>query len=92
LIPFDRDSKGFEAGDVMRHIGLYAYKASFIRQFVRWPVARIEELEQLEQLRAMHHDAMIHVDEARAPVLPGVDTQADLDRVRQHFQGDASNA
>jgi 3-deoxy-manno-octulosonate cytidylyltransferase (CMP-KDO synthetase) len=92
LIPFDRDSKGFEAGDVMRHIGLYAYKASFIRQFVRWPVARIEELEQLEQLRAMHHDAMIHVDRARAPVLPGVDTQADLDRVRQHFQGDASNA
>ncbi len=87
MIPFNRDSLPGAPLDVMRHIGLYAYRAGFIKRFVGWPVARIEALEQLEQLRALDHDAHIHVDPANETILPGVDTQEDLDRVCRHFAG-----
>ena len=67
----------------MRHIGIYAYRAAFLRQFVQWPPAALEEAEQLEQLRALYHGVAIHVDEACADVPAGVDTPEDLESVRE---------
>ena len=66
-----------------RHIGLYAYRAHFLLRFVSWPPASIEQSESLEQLRALAHDAHIQVELApeRAPI--GVDTQEDLDVIKQ---------
>ncbi len=61
-----------------RHIGLYGYRAGFLRRFVQWPVCAIEQTEKLEQLRALHHGARIHVAEALAVPGRGVDTEADL--------------
>jgi 3-deoxy-manno-octulosonate cytidylyltransferase (CMP-KDO synthetase) len=67
----------------LRHIGLYAYRAGFLRLFPRLPAAPIETLESLEQLRALWHGYTIAVHTtALAPGL-GVDTPEDLDRVRQ---------
>jgi len=66
----------------LRHIGIYAYRAAFLHQFVKWPPAALEEAEQLEQLRALHNGVAIHVDEACAVVPAGVDTPEDLDAVR----------
>ncbi|MEP4484930.1 MAG: 3-deoxy-manno-octulosonate cytidylyltransferase [Halioglobus sp.] len=67
----------------MRHIGIYAYRAAFLRQFVQWPPAALEEAEQLEQLRALYHGVAIHVAEACADVPAGVDTPEDLESVRE---------
>lgn len=67
----------------LRHVGIYAYRASFLRQFPQLPPAPIEQTEALEQLRALWHGHRIAVHiSAQAPG-PGVDTPDDLERVRQ---------
>lgn len=69
-------------GRWFRHIGIYGYRCGFLRQFVQWQPAPQEQLEQLEQLRAMHHGVAIHVAECALPVPAGVDTPEDLEAVR----------
>jgi 3-deoxy-manno-octulosonate cytidylyltransferase (CMP-KDO synthetase) len=71
-----------EAGLPLRHIGLYAYRVSFLRAYRSLPRSPIEILESLEQLRALWHGFRIavHVTEDAPP--PGVDTPADLERIR----------
>lgn len=66
----------------LRHLGIYAYRVGFLHDYVSWPPALIEQVEALEQLRALYQGVRIHVDVAAAELPPGVDTQADLDRVR----------
>ncbi len=68
-----------------RHIGIYAYRVSFLRQFVSWAPAPIEQLESLEQLRALWNGASIHVEGAREVPPAGVDTPEDLERLRRLF-------
>ena len=72
-----------------RHIGLYAYRAGFLSGFASLAPAPSELAESLEQLRAIHHGYPIHVEVAREPPGPGVDTEADLERVRAIFAGRA---
>jgi len=73
-----------------RHIGIYAYRCGLLNRFVQWQPAPQEQLEQLEQLRAMYHGAKIHVAPSCEPVPGGVDTQADLDAVRALVQQENS--
>ena len=86
-IPWHRGH--FESGEVprsasiRRHIGLYAYRAGYLRSHVAQETSNIEEAEALEQLRALYHGARIHVAEARERPGPGVDTSEDLERVRE---------
>ena len=68
-----------------RHIGLYAYRAGFLTRFASLAPAPSELAESLEQLRAIHHGYLVHVEAARERPGPGVDTPADLERVRSHF-------
>jgi 3-deoxy-manno-octulosonate cytidylyltransferase (CMP-KDO synthetase) len=63
----------------LRHIGLYAYRAGFLRRYLAWPPSPLEEAESLEQLRVLWHGERIHVSQCRVRPGPGVDTQADLD-------------
>ncbi len=66
----------------LRHIGLYSYRAGFLRAFASLAPAPLEQCEALEQLRALWHGHRIAVHvTARAPG-PGVDTPEDLARVR----------
>ncbi|WP_354687382.1 3-deoxy-manno-octulosonate cytidylyltransferase [Cupriavidus necator] len=67
---------------VLRHIGLYAYRAGFLRRFPALAAAPLEQVEALEQLRAMWHGERIAVLQTSAAPAPGVDTPADLERVR----------
>jgi len=67
---------------VLRHIGIYAYRAGFLRRFPALAAAPVEQTEALEQLRAMWHGERIAVLQTDAAPAPGVDTQADLERVR----------
>ena len=75
-----------------RHIGLYAYRAGFLSRFASLAPAPSERAESLEQLRAIHHGYSIHVEAARERPGPGVDTPADLERVRAIFAGRADGA
>ena len=69
----------------LRHIGIYAYRAGFLRRFPTLPPAPLEQCEALEQLRALWHGHRIAVHiTANAPG-PGVDTPEDLARVRARF-------
>jgi 3-deoxy-manno-octulosonate cytidylyltransferase (CMP-KDO synthetase) len=65
-----------------RHVGLYAYRAGFLRRFPQLPPTALEQHESLEQLRALAHGIGIAVVELPAPLPPGVDTAEDLARVR----------
>ena len=66
----------------LRHIGLYAYRAEFLQRYVAWPPAPPERAESLEQLRVLWQGGAIQVDIAAQVPGPGVDTAADLQRVR----------
>ena len=73
-------------GTHFRHIGLYAYRAGFLRDFATWSPTPLEQFERLEQLRALEHDRLIQVDVALESIPPGVDTEQDLALVRQHLE------
>ena len=72
-------------GNWYRHIGIYAYRTAFLHEFVTWQPAPPEQLEQLEQLRALYNGVAIHVAPAQERVPGGVDTPADLEAVRARF-------
>lgn len=86
-IPWDRARFASDTQDLdphahyFRHIGLYAYRAGFLQEYVRWPACAGEELEALEQLRVLWNGGKIHVAEACDTPGPGVDTEDDLARV-----------
>jgi 3-deoxy-manno-octulosonate cytidylyltransferase (CMP-KDO synthetase) len=65
-----------------RHIGIYAYRAGFLQDFVAWGPCWLEDTECLEQLRALWHGVRIHVADALESPPTGVDTLEDLQRVR----------
>ena len=70
----------------LRHIGIYGYRAGFLRRFPTLSASPIEQVESLEQLRVLWHGERIavHVSDTRPG--PGVDTPEDLERVRRHFE------
>jgi len=68
-----------------RHIGVYAYRAAFLRLFPRLAVSPLERFEALEQLRALWHGYSIAVAVRQDAPQPGVDTPEDLARVRALF-------
>lgn len=87
-IPYHRDN--FMQGDVteirpvyQRHIGIYAYRAGFIRDYISWEATELEQIESLEQLRVLWQGEKIHVAQALEAPAAGVDTEADLEVVRQ---------
>lgn len=65
-----------------RHIGIYAYRVALLNRFITWPQAQLEQIESLEQLRVLANGESIHIAEACAAVPGGVDTEADLLRVK----------
>ena len=66
----------------LRHIGIYAYRADFLRKFAALPPTPLEGVEALEQLRALENGYRIAVRLAPEPFPGGVDTPEDLERVR----------
>ena len=96
-IPFSRDhadeawwktvtaSNGHAGFTPLRHIGIYSYKAGFLRDFPRLSAAPTEAMEQLEQLRALWHGHRIAVHITPDAPGAGVDTPEDLERVRALF-------
>lgn len=69
-----------------KHTGLYVYRRAFLLEYTRWPQTTLEHAESLEQLRVLERGHAIRVVEAAAPSI-GVDTEADLRRVREIIEG-----
>ncbi len=92
-IPWGRDTYPLDkplaadAPPILRHIGLYAYRAGFLRQFPALQSPPLEHFEALEQLRALWHGYSIAVRVIDSAPPGGVDTQADLERVRAVLAG-----
>ena len=87
VIPWDRDAFAVttemlpDSAVHYRHIGLYAYRAGFVRQFIQWPQALLEKMESLEQLRVLAHGERIRVAEAVVRPGHGVDNEQDRQTV-----------
>lgn len=73
-IPFERDGKG--NNPFFLHVGIYGYRRDLLLQFVKWKPTRLEQLEKLEQLRALEHGVQIRVVPTKAEGI-GVDTPED---------------
>ena len=89
-IPWPRDAFAQQAPmpaelPVLRHIGIYAYRAAFLHAFGKLAPAPIEQAEALEQLRALWHGYRIGVTVTEQAPPAGVDTEADLEDVRKTF-------
>ena len=69
----------------LRHVGIYGYRAGFLRAFPRMAQAPVESCEALEQLRALWHGHRIAVHVTSTAPGAGVDTPEDLERVRRLF-------
>ena len=74
-----------EGGHWLRHIGIYAYRAGFLRTFADMPPGRLEVIESLEQLRVMEAGYRIAVAVTPEPFPPGVDTPEDHERAERHL-------
>ncbi|CAB1213239.1 3-deoxy-manno-octulosonate cytidylyltransferase [Acinetobacter bouvetii] len=93
-IPYDRDGAKQAVqqlhSQAYRHLGLYAYRVNLLQEYVSWDMGVLEKLESLEQLRVLENGHRIAIAVAEANLPPGVDTQADLDRLNAmdvaHFE------
>ncbi|WP_114766923.1 3-deoxy-manno-octulosonate cytidylyltransferase [Vibrio rhodolitus] len=84
-IPWDRDNfanNNTIAQPLLRHIGIYAYRAGFINTYINWEPSALEKIECLEQLRVLWYGEKIHVAVASEAPAAGVDTPEDLEAVR----------
>jgi len=70
----------------LRHIGIYAYRVSYLGRYAQMRACPLEQAEQLEQLRALWYGERIHVAEACQRPGPGVDTEEDLHIAAQLLQ------
>jgi 3-deoxy-manno-octulosonate cytidylyltransferase (CMP-KDO synthetase) len=86
-VPFDRDGHADARQTALRHLGLYAYRVNFLQAYSTLEASPLEQIEKLEQLRVLWHGMRIHVGIAEERPGPGVDTQADLERVAALLDG-----
>ena len=86
---FAHDRSRMPAGDWWRHIGIYGYRAGFLRRFAAMPPGRLEQIEMLEQLRVLEAGFRVAVGIAPEPFPPGVDTPEDLARAEARFASGA---
>lgn len=88
-IPWSRDEFGAGQGATSRlglyrrHVGIYAYRVGFLARFVASPAGELEQIECLEQLRALGFGARVLVADALEACGVGIDTPEDLERLRR---------
>ena len=85
-IPYPRDDAQKANIQAHRHIGIYAYRVGFLKKYAQLSVTELEKIESLEQLRVLHHGYKIGVTITQNAPASGVDTQVDLDYVRNVFK------
>ena len=84
-IPYPRDDAHKQNIKAHRHIGIYAYRVGFLKQYAELSMTVLEQIESLEQLRVLYHGFKIAVTVTDNAPASGVDTQSDLEQVRRVF-------
>jgi len=82
-IPFNRDAPATLTPASLRHVGIYAYRVAALRKLAGLPASRLEQIEKLEQLRALENGMEIRVALAVERPLADVNTAADLERAER---------
>jgi 3-deoxy-manno-octulosonate cytidylyltransferase (CMP-KDO synthetase) len=87
LIPYPRDKNGtiMDPTDYYLHLGIYCYTPEFVKQYVKLPQGKLENVEKLEQLRVLEHGYRI-VAAVVPHATPGIDTQADYEQFTQRYR------
>jgi len=95
-IPFDRvnmmnsaNNHLVDKASYQRHVGIYAYRAGFIKQYIELSPSPLEQLESLEQLRVLYHGHQIKIEQAHVAPHAGVDTPEDLARVVHYLKSNS---
>jgi|TARA_B110000459_G_scaffold203978_1_gene263101 3-deoxy-manno-octulosonate cytidylyltransferase (CMP-KDO synthetase) len=86
-IPWERESFALEPKKMLtphyRHIGLYAYRAGYLAQYIKITSTAVEQAESLEQLRMLMHGHRIHLVVTDDTIHPSVDTSEDFQKVKE---------
>ena len=85
-VPAFRDGQNINLDLCFRHIGLYAYRVNFLKNYSIMPISRLETAEKLEQLTFLMEGFDIHVDVSFASTGYGVDTESDLIKVKKELK------
>jgi len=85
-VPAFRDRQNINLDLCFRHIGLYAYRVNFLKNYSNMPISRLETAEKLEQLTFLMEGFDIHVDVSFASTGYGVDTESDLIKVKKELK------
>lgn len=90
-IPWDRnnfpvDTNQSLEGEFKRHVGVYAYRAKFLQEYMEWGSSPLEEIEMLEQLRVLWNAGRVHVSQARVSIPIDVNTTEDLEIIRSQLK------
>ena len=85
-VPAFRDGQNINLDLCFRHIGLYAYRVNFLKDYRNMPISRLETAEKLEQLTFLMEGFDIHVDVSFASTGYGVDTESDLIKVKKELK------
>ena len=85
-VPAFRDGQNINLDLCFRHIGLYAYRVIFLKDYSNMPISRLETAEKLEQLTFLTEGFDIHVDVSFASTGYGVDTESDLIKVKKELK------
>lgn len=85
-VPAFRDGQNINLDLCFRHIGLYAYRVNFLKDYSNMPISRLEMAEKLEQLTFLMEGFDIHVDVSFASTGYGVDTESDLIKVKKELK------
>ena len=87
-VPAFRDGQNINLDLCFRHIGLYAYRVNFLKDYSNMPISRLETAEKLEQLTFLMEGFDIHVDVSFASTGYGVDTESDLIKVKKELKNE----
>ena len=85
-VPAFRDGQNINLDLCFRHIGLYAYRVNFLKNYSNMPISRLETAEKLEQLTFLMEGFDIHIDVSFASTGYGVDTESDLIKVKKELK------
>jgi 3-deoxy-manno-octulosonate cytidylyltransferase (CMP-KDO synthetase) len=85
VIPFDRQAGGVGAGPYLRHLGIYGYRKDFLLRYAELPASRLEQVEKLEQLRALENGFTI-LTASVDHVAEGIDTPQQYEAFVQRYR------
>ena len=86
-IPFAREAVDQKTKPRLRHLGVYAYEANWLLEMANLPPSPLEEIEKLEQLRALENGTPIRVVEVENVIPIAIDTPQDLKKARGFWEG-----